>query len=414
MNPTPDVPAARQLPRWRDIEPMVRGRHPSGPRLHRRLARAHSVADLRDLGRRRVPRAVFDYVDGGAEEEVSLREARDALRRVRFTPTVLRDVSAVSPQTSILGRSAALPLILAPTGLTRAVHHAGEIGVARAAAAAGVPYTLSTMSTTSIEAVAAAAPSGDRWFQLYVWRDRAASQDLLDRAAAAGFTTLVLTVDVPVPGARHRDQRNGFTVPPSLTTRTFWDMCLHPSWWFNLLTTGPLTFASMSSSPSSIAGLIEEMFDPAVTFDDLAWLRARWAGPIVVKGVLDADDAARVVATGADGVVLSNHGGRQLDRATTPLAVLRSVRDRLQDSAALFVDGGIQSGADVAAAVGLGADACLVGRAYLYGLMAGGGPGVSRALELIQADYLRTLRLLGLTSTAQLRNNPAVTLRGTP
>lgn len=394
----------RQLPRWRDLQPMLMGSRTTGTAIERRMARAYSIADLRALARRRSPRAVFDYVDGGAEAEVSMARARAAFDQVEFVPRVLRDVATVNASTSILGRPASLPMILAPTGLTRAVHHEGEIAVARAAGDAGVPYSLSTMSTTSIEGLASAAPGTDKWFQLYMWKDRGASKDLLERASASGFSTLVLTVDVPVAGARLRDQRNGFTMPPTLTARTLLDMGLHPSWWLNMLTTGPLTFATMSSSPGSIASLIADMFDPSVTFDDLAWVRDNWRGPVVVKGIQRTEDAVRAADVGIEAVVLSNHGGRQLDRAPAPLTLLPRVRDCLQDAVELYVDGGITSGADIAAAVGLGADAVLVGRAYLYGLMAGGELGVRRALALLQNEFSRTMQLLGVRDTAELRD----------
>jgi L-lactate dehydrogenase (cytochrome) len=383
---------------------MLATRPMGGSRTDRRLARVPSVEDLRVVARRRSPRGVFDYVDGGAEGEISIARARAAWNRVEFSPKVLQDVDAVDASASILGRSARLPVILGPTGLTRAVHHSGEVGVARAAADAGVPYSLSTMSTTSIEDLAAAVPQADRWFQLYMWRDRGASAALLDRAASSGYRTLVLTVDVPVAGGRLRDQRNGFTVPPTLGARTMLDMARHPRWCANLLTTGPLTFASFDSSPGSIAGLIADMFDPAVTWDDLAWVRDRWPGSLVLKGVQRCDDAAQAASLGVDGLVVSNHGGRQLDRSPAPVTLLPEFRARLQDSVELYVDGGVMSGADVAAAVGLGADAVLIGRAYLYGLMAGGEAGVRRVLALMEQELRRTMQLLGVREVQALRS----------
>lgn len=394
----------RQWPRWQDIRPMVVSPPRTGTRLERRLARAGSIEDLCAMARRRAPRAVFDYVDGAAEGELSLARARAALDSVEFSPHVLRDVAAVETRTEILGEPAGLPLVLAPTGLSKAVHHEAEPAVARAAADAGLPYALSTMSTTSIEDVAAAAPAGNHWFQLYVWRDRAASTDLLARAAASGFSALILTVDVPVSGARLRDVRNGFTVPPTLRAKTLFDMGLHPAWWFNLLTGGPLGFASMGGAPSDVAGQVAAMFDPSVTFDDIAWVREHWSGPMVIKGIQRTDDAVRAADLGADALVVSNHGGRQLDRSRAPLVVLQEIRDRMQDRVELYLDGGIRSGADIAAAVGLGADACLAGRAYLYGLMAGGEVGVRRALSLLRAELVRTMQLLGVRDLAELRS----------
>jgi L-lactate dehydrogenase (cytochrome) len=393
--PVPPPGVDRRIPRWAELRPLINPRLPSGDRTGRRLARARTLLDLRTIAQRRVPRSVFDYVDGGAEAEVSLARARRAYRDVVFRPRVLRDVSAVDTSRRILGRDAALPLVCAPTGFTRMMHHAGESAVARAAARAGVPYTLSTMGTTSVEDVAAAAPEGRRWFQLYLWRDRSASKELIGRAADAGYDTLVLTVDVPVAGARLRDVRNGMTIPPTLGVRTLLDMSRHPSWWANLLTTAPLEFASLSGWDGTVAELANQMFDPAVVLDDLHWLRGRWTGSLVVKGIQHVDDARAVADAGADGVVVSNHGGRQLDRAATPLRLLPEIVDAVGDRCEVFVDTGITGGADVVAAVGLGATAALVGRAYLYGLMAGGERGVDRALAILGDEMRRTLQLLG-------------------
>jgi L-lactate dehydrogenase (cytochrome) len=300
-----------------------------------------------------------------------------------------------------------MPLVLAPTGFTRMMHHRGEFAVAAAAATAGVPYALSTMGTVSPERLSQACGNdgADRWFQLYLWRDRAASKELLARAAASGYRALVLTVDTPVTGARLRDVRNGLTIPPALTLRTLADMSRHPTWWFNLLTTEPLMFASLTSTNGALGSMVNTLFDPAADLDDLAWLRATWNGPLVVKGVQTAMDARRVVDAGADAVVLSNHGGRQLDRAVTPLEELPAVLDQVGDRAEIYLDGGVRSGADVIAAVGLGARACMVGRAYLYGLMAGGQAGVTRALDILGADMRRTLALLGTPTLADLSSD---------
>ena len=378
----------------------------------RRLAAVASIPHLRLLARRRAPRAVFDYTDGGAGEEISLRRSREAYARVEFQPTVLQDVSAVDTTTTILGRPSALPLVFAPTGFTRMMHTEGEPAVARVAAHAGIPYALSTMGTTSIERLAAAAPEGRRWFQLYLWRDRAASQDFVVRAREAGYEALVLTVDTPVAGARLRDVRNGLTIPPSLSLRTFTEGALHPAWWFDLLTTEPLEFASLNSFDGTVAELVGKMFDPAATIRDLAWLRSVWGGPLLVKGIQTVADARAVVDAGVDGVIVSNHGGRQLDRAPTPLEVLPAVVDAVGDRAEVYVDGGILSGSDVVAAVAFGARAALVGRAYLYGLMAGGERGVQRAADILRAEVAGTLALLGVTHVSDLRRDH-VRLRGT-
>ncbi len=368
----------------------------------RRLARAATITDLRALAFRRAPRAVFDYTDGAAEAELSLRRAREAFGRVEFVPRVLRDVSGVDTSTTMLGARSALPLALAPTGFTRMMHTEGESAVARVAQRAGIPYGLSTMGTTSIEALAAAAPDVRRWFQLYLWRDRAASSELVDRAAAAGYEALMLTVDTPVAGARLRDVHNGLTIPPRLRLKTFLDGAMHPAWWFDLLTTEPLHFATLSSWRGTVAELVNHMFDPALTLDDLAWLRERWRGPLLVKGILGAEDAVAVVDRGVDAVVVSNHGGRQLDRAPTPLEQLPSVVDAVGDRAEVYLDTGVLSGADVVAAVAMGARGCLIGRAYLYGLMAGGERGVARAVEIFDAEIRRTMQLVGVSAVDQL------------
>jgi L-lactate dehydrogenase (cytochrome) len=368
----------------------------------RRLAKAHTIADLRTIARRRTPRAVFDYTDGGAEAEVSLRQSVEAFDRVEFAPRVLRDVSLVDTTTTILGRPSALPFAFAPTGFTRMMQHEGEAAVARVAERIGIPAALSTLGTTSIEDFAAAAPGARRWFQLYVWSDHAASQELVERADAAGFEALILTVDVPVAGARLRDTRNGLTVPPALTLKTFVDGALHPSWWMNLLTTAPLEFASFRSWKGTVAELLDYVLDPALDFDDLAWLRGLWRKPLIVKGIQSVEDARTVVDLGADAVVVSNHGGRQLDRAPVTLEQLPAIVDAVGDRAEVYLDGGVRSGADIVAAVAFGARAVLVGRAFLYGLMAGGERGVQRTADILAVEAKRTMQLLGVTAVGDL------------
>jgi L-lactate dehydrogenase (cytochrome) len=398
----------RRLPRWHELRPYLR----TGPMrlsaVERRLASAATVWDLRSLARRHVPRAVFDYVDGAAESEISVRRSRDAFARVEFVPSVLTDVSAVDTSTTILGRRSAMPLVFAPTGFTRLMHHDGEPAVARVAGELGIPYALSTLGTTSPEDVAAAAPDTDKWFQLYLWNDREAGVELVRRAKAAGFTTLILTVDTPVAGARLRDVHNGFTIPPTLSARTVLDMAMHPGWWFNKLTTEPLRFAVFSETQGTVADLINRVFDPTITIADLGWLRDEWDGPIVIKGIQTVADARAVVDAGMDAVVISNHGGRQLDRAPIPLEQLPAIAEAIGHKAEVYIDGGVLNGADVVAAVARGARAVLVGRAYLYGLMAGGERGVARAGELIQQELVRTMRLLGVASVPDLKPERAL------
>jgi L-lactate dehydrogenase (cytochrome) len=321
---------------------------------------------------------------------------------LEFSPSVLRDVSSVDTTTLLLGRSSALPFCFAPTGFTRMMNHEGECAVVRVAERYGIPYALSTLGTTSIEDVAAAAPGARKWFQLYVWKDRAACEELMTRAKAAGFEALMLTVDVPVAGMRLRDIRNGFSIPPALTAKTLLDAATHPAWWINLLTTTPLSFASLNSWDRTVAELIDELFDPTMTIADLEWLRSFWDGPLIIKGVQTVDDARRVADAGADAIVLSNHGGRQLDRAPVPLRLVPDVVDAVGDRTEVWLDTGIMSGADIVASVALGAKATLVGRAYLYGLMAGGERGVERAAEILSREIRRTMQLLGVRSLREL------------
>jgi L-lactate dehydrogenase (cytochrome) len=389
----------RQLP---SVAELVRFVSPTFRRKSTdRFDRIRTVGDLRRLARLRTPLSVFDYVEGAAERELSRDRAVAAFEDVTFHPHVLRDVSTVETATTILGRQASLPVVLGPTGFTRMMHRAGEAAVARAAGRAGVPYTLSTLGTTSVERLAKEAPDAERWFQLYLWRDRGRSRELVARAKESGCTTLVLTVDVPVAGARHRDLYNGLTFPPTLTLRTLFGMVRKPRWLFDALTTEPLAFESLGAA-EDIMGLINSVFDPSVTIADIGWLRENWDGSIVVKGVQRVDDARAVASAGADGIAVSNHGGRQLDRAVTPLELLPAVVDAVGARVEVFVDGGVRSGADVAAAVAFGARAAFVARPYLYALMAGGEKGVDHLMKLIRIDYARTLQLLGATDTADL------------
>ncbi len=368
------------------------------------MNRAASIADLRLLARKRVPRAAFDFADGAAGVgELALERARDVFSRMEFHPSVLNDVSQVSTETMILGKPSGQPFVLAPTGLTRIMDVEGELAVVPAAQEAGIPYALSTMGTVTIEDIARAAPNARRWFQLYLWHDRSQAAHLVDRAAAAGYDTLMVTVDVPVAGERLRDVHNGMTIPPQLSLGTFLDGARHPRWSIDLLTTEPLNFANFTATGGNIASIIDRMFDPAATVADLEWLRERWKGKLVVKGILSAADAQRAAAVGADAVVLSSHGGRQLDRAALPIELVPAVRESLDDRVELFVDTGIMSGADIVAAVAMGANATLVGRGYLYGLMAGGRRGVAKAVNILSDGVSRTMALLGVTSIDQLR-----------
>ena len=393
---------ARRLPRPRDFAELLVFRRPDLNTTRRRLARAQTIDDLRRIAKRVTPRAPFDYADGAAEREISLARARRAFRDIEFHPSILRDVSHVDTSCTVAGGPSALPFGIAPTGFTRMMHTEGERAGAAAAGAVGIPFSLSTVATTTPEEVAAANPNGRNWFQLYMWKDRDRSVDVLDRAAAAGFDTLLVTVDVPVGGARLRDRYNGLTIPPTLTARTVVNAIPRVRWWFDFLTTEPLRFAAFDRFDGTVAEQIDRMFDPTVDFDDLEWIRDRWPGPVVVKGVQTLDDARRCADHGADGIVLSNHGGRQLDRAPVPFHLLPEVVREVGDNTEVMLDTGIMSGADIVAAVALGARFTLVGRAWLYGLMAGGRAGVDRAIAILTDEIERTMRLLGVRELAEL------------
>jgi L-lactate dehydrogenase (cytochrome)/glycolate oxidase len=400
----------RQIPRPRDLGPLLKFKKPVLSPRERRLAKALTVEDLRRIAKRRTPRAAFDYADGAADGEVSLARARQAFADVEFRPAILRDVSTIDTTREVLGKPVKLPFGIAPTGFTRMMHSEGEIAGARAAGAAGIPFSLSTMGTTSIEDVANANPNGRNWFQLYMWKDRDRSMALVDRAAKAGYDTLLVTVDVPVAGARLRDVRNGMTIPPTLTPRTVANAIPRPAWWFNFLTTEPLTFASLDSWSGTVAEMIDTMFDATVTYDDLAWIRDQWPGKVVVKGVQTVDDSKRLADAGVDAILLSNHGGRQLDRAPIPFHLLPEVVRAVGGTVEVHLDTGITSGQDIVAAVAHGARFTLVGRAYLYGLMAGGREGVDRTIEILRGQIERTMRLLGVRSLDELEPGHATQL----
>jgi L-lactate dehydrogenase (cytochrome) len=401
----------RQLPKRHDLAPLLTFKRPVWSAKQRRLTKALTIEDLRRIAKRRTPKAAFDYTDGAADGEVSLARAREAFGDVEFRPAILRDVSKVDTSRIVLGQRVELPFGIAPTGFTRMMHAEGEIAGATAAAAAGIPFALSTMGTTSIEDVAAANPHGRNWFQLYMWKDRDRSMALVDRAAKAGFDTLLVTVDVPVAGARLRDVRNGMTIPPTLSARTIANAIPRPAWWFNFLTTEPLAFASLDSWSGTVADLLDTMFDPTVTYDDLAWIRGQWPGKVVVKGVQTVDDARRCAAVGVDAVLLSNHGGRQLDRAPVPFHLLPDVVAAVGNDVEVHVDTGIMAGQDIVAAIAHGAHFTLIGRAYLYGLMSGGREGVDRTIEILRGQIERTMRLLGVTTLDELEPGHVAMLR---
>jgi L-lactate dehydrogenase (cytochrome) len=392
----------RQFPRPKDLAPLMRFKAPTLNAKRRRLDSALTIYDLRTIAKRRTPKAAFDYTDGAAEGELSLARARQAFEDVQFHPSILRDVSTLDTRTTVLGGSSAMPFGIAPTGFTRLMQTEGEIAGASAAGAAGIPFTLSTLGTSSIEDVKAANPEGRNWFQLYVMRDREISYSLVERAAAAGYDTLMFTVDTPVAGARLRDKRNGFSIPPQLTAGTIINAIPRPWWWWDFLTTPPLEFASLSSTGGTVGELIDSAMDPSISFDDLTIIRSMWKGKFVVKGVQNLEDSKRLADLGVDGIVLSNHGGRQLDRAPIPFHLLPEVVREVGKDTEIIVDTGIMNGADVVAAIALGAKFTLVGRAYLYGLMAGGRAGVDRSIQILSDQVVRTMKLLEVASVDEL------------
>jgi L-lactate dehydrogenase (cytochrome) len=396
---------ARRFPRPKDLAPLLKFRTRHGGATARRLANAHTIWDLRRIAKRRTPAGPFDYTDGAADAEVGLRRAREAFADLEFRPGILRDVSSADLSTTVLGKDSALPFGMAPTGFTRMMHSAGERAVAAAAQRAGVPYALSTVGTTSIEQVAATAPSARKWFQLYLWKDRELSLELVANAKAAGYEALIVTVDVPVGGNRLRDLRHGMTIPPQLSASTFLDASYRWEWWFNFLTTEPYRFAFDRDGEGALADVAGKLYDPTVTFDDLSWLRAAWEGPLLIKGVQTVRDAELVMDHGADGVIVSNHGGRQLDRAPVPLHLLPEIVDAIGGRGTVMLDTGIMHGGDIVAAIALGADFTLIGRAYLYGLMAGGEAGVSRCIEILSTEVERTMKLLGVGSVDELNRD---------
>ncbi|MDA9117007.1 alpha-hydroxy-acid oxidizing protein [Pontimonas sp.] len=401
----------RRFPRPSELAPLLRFRAPEFNGKKRRLDRALTIWDLRDIAKRRTPKAPFDYTDGAAESEVALARAREAFGDIEFNPSILKDVSQVDMSREVLGRVSSLPVGIAPTGFTRMMHTEGEIAGVKTAEKWGIPFSLSTMGTRSIEEVAAASPEARKWFQLYMWKDRDRSMELVDRAHKSGFDTLLVTVDVPVAGARLRDKRNGFSIPPALTAGTVLNALPRPWWWVDFLTTDPLEFASLSTWQGTVAELLDFMFDPAVTYEDLAWIKTQWPGKLVVKGVQTIHDAKKLASMGVDGIVLSNHGGRQLDRSPVPFHVLPEVVKAVGKKTEIHLDTGIMSGADIVAAVAMGAKFTMVGRAYLYGLMAGGQEGVNRTFEILSEQMSRTMQLLGVTHLDELEPQHVTQLR---
>lgn len=392
----------RQFPNPAELAPLLRFSLPTLRLKKRRLEKAYTIWDLRDIAKKRTPKGPFDYTDGSAESEISLERARQAYRDIEFIPSILKDVSTADLTRATLGETFSMPIGIAPTGFTRMMQTEGEIAGARAAEKFGIPFTLSTLGTSTIEDVVAAAPDGRNWFQLYMWKDREGSMALVERAKRAGVKNLMLTVDVPAAGQRIRDSRNGLTVPPRLTAGTVINAIPRPAWWINFLTTPSIEFASMKNWEGTVGELLDYMFDPTMTWEDLKWIRKQWNGTLTVKGIQNLEDAKKAASLGADAIILSNHGGRQLDRAPVMLHLLADIKKEFKKDYEIHIDTGIMHGADVLAAVALGAQFTYVGRAYLYGLMAGGQDGVEKALEIMRAQMVRNMKLLGVNSLDEL------------
>jgi len=413
--------------RVREMRKLVRLRAVPLDAQERRLQSCYDIADLRRAAKRRIPRPVFDYVDGAADEEIAVAANVAAFRSWRFLPRVLAGVASADTSAPVFSSTLPVPLVLGPTGYTRMLHPDGEIAGARSAARHGLPYTLSTMATTGIEELrasvtgvgsaiasasgasgasgASAGGGAELWFQLYLTRDRVQSYDLVDRAAAAGYTALVVTVDTVVAGNRLRDLRNGLSIPPELTLATIASVASRPSYWYRLLSGPALDYSNFAGRPKTTIRETADFFDADLNWSDIEALRARWPGKLLLKGPVGPADARRAMELGLDGVQLSNHGGRQLDRTVAPVDLIAPVREAVGPSFTVLVDSGVRHGADVAIALALGADAAVLGRAYLYGLMVGGEAGVDRALELLSGQFRSTMQFLGMTSVAELRKH---------
>ena len=373
------------------------------------MLRAANVADLRLIARSRLPRGVFDYIDGAAEDEITCERNNSDYHNWEFVPSVLRDVGGIEIATSLLGKPMPFPLVLAPTGFTRIVEPPGELSVARAAARRGIPYALSTLGTRSIEEVAEAGAGGRNWFQVYVWKDRGMVRNMIERAAESGYEALCITVDMAVPGRRERDVRNGMTLPPKLGLDTLIEGMRKPSWTWRFVNAEPITFANIvglhhedGTSAVALSTLINDQFDPSLSWADIDWFRSLWDGPIVIKGIQSTADARRAAEHGVDAIAVSNHGGRQLEGAPTPIELIEPIVQEVGDEVEVICDGGARRGADILKALALGARAVMTGRPYLYGLGAGGEKGVDWVLDFFEQGMRRTMALTGVRSVAEV------------
>lgn len=401
------IRSSRKLPSLPYFWSLIQWSLPSLKPYKASLERAQNIFDLADIARRRTPKVVFDYVEGSAVDEVAYARSRDAFSRVQLNARSLRDVSQIDTSTEILGRKVDIPICFAPTGYTRLMYHVGEPAVANVASKKNLIYALSTMGTTSPSELAAAVPNSRRWFQLYIMKNRADTLAVIEQARTAGFEALVLTIDTPVAGLRYRDNRNGLTVPPKIRLRTVFSIARKPLWWVNLFTTGKLEFAAFRGWDKPLSELAGLIFDPSTTFEDIKWLRTVWSGPIIIKGVQSVDDARTIAQCGVEGIIVSNHGGRQLDRGPVPLELLPDIVSAVGDRVEVYIDGAVMSGLDALAAIALGAKAVFIGRAYLYGAMADGESGVEKVIELMRREFINGMALTGARTIEEVHHNGA-------
>lgn len=365
------------------------------------LDRCYNIADLRSLAKRRLPRPMFDYIDGAAEDEITLRRNTEAFSEYDIVPRYLVDISESDTTTKVLGSELQWPVILAPTGCSRLFHHLGETAVVRAARQSGALYSLSTMSSVSIEDIGRAT-EGPKMFQIYVLKDPTLNRELIERCQVAGYNALCLTIDVPVFGNRERDLRSGMTIPPTFGPRSLLDFARHPAWVWNYFTTPKIGMENVSDrldkkmkNMTTIAKYVHSQFDPSITWKEAETMIKQWGGPFAIKGVLSPDDARRALQIGATAIIVSNHGGRQLDGSISSVEALSAIVEVVKGQAEIILDGGIRRGSQIVKALALGADACMLGRPYLYGLGAGGEKGVSKCLSILRSEFERSLALSG-------------------
>jgi isopentenyl diphosphate isomerase/L-lactate dehydrogenase-like FMN-dependent dehydrogenase len=397
------IKSKRRFPDLPHLASLIDWTIPSIHRNRSRITRALTISDLAKIAKKRVPKVVFDYVEGSALDEVSYCRSKAAFERVEFTAHTLKDVSKIDPSIEIFGRKVDLPILFSPTGYTRFMYHVGEPAVANVAVKNNLIYSLSTMGTTSPKELADQVPQARRWFQLYVMQNRKDSLSVIKQAKDSGFEALILTVDTPVSGIRIRDMKNGLTIPPRIRLSTVFAIARKPIWWLNLFTTKKLEFAAFRGWNKTLVELAAAIFDPATKFEDLKWLQSVWRGPIIVKGVQNLEDAKRLAKMGVDGIILSNHGGRQLEKGPIPLELLPEVVKAVGKKVDIYIDGAVLSGQDAYAAVAMGAKAVFIGRAYLYGIMAGGELGVERVIEIMKRDFINTMALTGARNIAEVQ-----------